>query len=564
MCLHALDEFAVPADTAEAARTALPKGNVYTKMRDELGVLYRDSDFAALFGVRGQPAESPGRLALVTILQFAEGLTDRQAAEAVATRIDWKYVLGLAVGAPSFHHSVLGEFRLRLLTGGAEQQLLDRLLERFREQGLIRARGRQRTDSTHILAAIRVLNRLECVGEALRRALEEVAAIAPDWLLAQITLDWFDRYSSRFEQQRLPKEKAERQALALTLGQDGYHLLSAVYAAQAPAGLRTLPGVEILRRIWLQQYYLEAGQVHWREAGNTPPAALMIESPYDAEAHFARKRATEWVGYKGHLTETCDDDLPQVITHVATTPATQADTDLPALIHRELAAKDLLPQEHLLDAGYVDAGNLVASQARHGVDLIGPVRADTTVQGRMGQGFALACFAINWEAKTVTCPQGCRSRVWSESQDRVGNPTIEVRFDKADCATCASRSQCTTAASGPRCLKLREQAQHEALQAARQRQATPAFWQAYAKRAGVEGTISQACAPFGLRQTRYIGLAKTHLQNLAIAAAINLQRVVAWLNGKPRAPTRTSRFAALKAVWPPYQMPAPVATAINN
>lgn len=195
------------------------------------GVVYQDSDFADLFSRRGQPAEAPWRLALVTIMQFAEGLTDRQAAEAVATRLDWKYVLGLAVGAPGFHYSVLSEFRQRLLAGGAEERLLERLLARFSDLGLLRQRGRQRSDSTHVLAHVRGLNRLELVGETLRQALEALADAAPEWLLAQITPAWFERYCDRFEQFRLPKEAAAQQTLAVTIGQDGYQLLTVLTAA---------------------------------------------------------------------------------------------------------------------------------------------------------------------------------------------------------------------------------------------------------------------------------------------------------------------------------------------
>ena len=161
------------------ARLSLPKGNVYLRMRDELGVWYHDGDFADLFSRRGQPAEAPWRLALVTIMQFAEGLTDRQAAEAVATRIDWRYVLGLELTAPSFDYSILSEFRDRILHIQAEQELLEAMLVRFPDLRLLRGRGRQRTDSMHVLVAVRLLNRLELVGETLRHGLEVLAEAVP-------------------------------------------------------------------------------------------------------------------------------------------------------------------------------------------------------------------------------------------------------------------------------------------------------------------------------------------------------------------------------------------------
>src|SRR5262249_44155835 len=164
------------------------------RIADELGSLYRDHQFADLFPTRGQPAASPARLALTSVLQYVEGLSDRQAADAVRGRIDWKYALGLELTDPGFDHTVLSEFRSRLVTGEAELQLLDTLLDRCRELGLIRPRGRQRTDSTHVLAAVRTLNRLERVGETMRAALNDVAVLAPDWLQALAPAEWYRRY----------------------------------------------------------------------------------------------------------------------------------------------------------------------------------------------------------------------------------------------------------------------------------------------------------------------------------------------------------------------------------
>src|ERR671912_993036 len=173
----------VPAMTAQVARAAFSKGCLAIRVRDALGELFDDGQFVGLFGVRGRPALSPARLALVSVLQFAEGLSDRQAADAVRGRIDWKYALGLDLADPGFDFSVVCESRARLVAGGLEQTLLDAMLARFRERGLLRARGRQRTDSTHVLAAVRAVNRLESVGETLRAALNALATVAPDWLV---------------------------------------------------------------------------------------------------------------------------------------------------------------------------------------------------------------------------------------------------------------------------------------------------------------------------------------------------------------------------------------------
>jgi transposase len=442
---------------------------------------------------------------------------------------------------------VLSEFRTRLITGHAEPLLFDTLLTRLREQGLLKARGRQRTDSTHVLAAIRVLKRLTCVGETLRQALHDVATVAPDWLQRQITPDWFDRYSHRLEDTRLPATKEERQHLAITIGRDGFQLLTAVQAPTAPGGLRERPALEVLRRVWIQQYDAPAPEVRWRTAEDLPPHARLICSPYDVDARDATKRETHWTGYKVHLTETCDAERPHLITNVETTPATTTDVEMTPVIHTHLAAQGLLPHEHLLDTGYIDAAHLVTSRLTHAVELVGPVLPDTSWQARHPEGFAVSCFAIDWEAQTVTCPQGHRSRRWTPTQanQHGGQELIAIQFDPAHCAVCPVRARCTQAKTGPRTMKLRPQPHHEALQVARQSQTTAAFQTAYAARAGVEGTLSQGIRAFPLRQTRYRGLAKTHLQHLLIATAMNLARVAAWLAETPRAPTRLSSFAAL-------------------
>lgn len=483
-------------------------------------------------------------LALVTVMQYAEGLTDRQAAEMVSARIDWKYALGLELEESGFHFSVLGAFRERVIAGGAEKRLLDHMLKQFQERKLVKARGRQRTDSTHVLAAIRTVNRLECVGETLRAALEALAVAVPDWLRAQVTPDWFDRYGARFEQYRLPKELAERIELGETIGADGYHLLCAVYAERERHWLCEIPAIEVLRQVWIQHYYVEDEQVRWRTGEDMPPSKQLICTPYDTDARYRTKRDTNWTGYAVHLSETCDQDTPNLITNVETTPATTGDVELTDDIHQALAEKGLLPGEHFVDTSYVDAEHLVSSRKDHALDLVGPAPLDSTWQAKSEQGIALSCFAIDWEAQTATCPQGKVSRSWRERVEK-GKPVIQVRFCKRDCAACPTRSQCTRSKNYARVLTLKPQAQYEALEAARQRQEMTEFKERYKTRAGIEGTISQGVRAFELRRARYVGLVKVRLQHVATAAAINLTRAVFWLMEIPKARTRVSHLRAL-------------------
>ena len=255
MSLHPKPIPPIPEDTARVARAAFPKGNIYLQLRDTLETIYVDEDFADLFSVKGQPAQSPWRLALICIMQYMENLSDRQVAEAIRGRIDWKYVLSLPLEDSGFDYSVLSEFRKRLIESEKEEFLLNKIIEKIEEIGLLKKPKRQRTDSTHILAAIRPLNRLECLGEMMRAALNSLAEVAPDWLKANLKKDWFDRYGKRISSYRLPQPKSEREKLGNKMGADGFYLLERIYSLEAPQWLRFLPAVETLRKVWIQQFY---------------------------------------------------------------------------------------------------------------------------------------------------------------------------------------------------------------------------------------------------------------------------------------------------------------------
>jgi len=540
--------YAIPDTTAQAAQRAFPKGNLYMTMRDVIGPIFTNPDFVDLYHARGRPAEAPARLALVLVMMEIEQVSDVQAAEAVRARIDWNYALALDLDDPGFDASILTDFRARLLVHGAEERLLTLLLDTLVEAGLLKARTRQRSDSTHVLANIRTLTRLTLVAETMRHALNDLATAAPAWLRTQIAPAWGDRYAVRVEEYRLPKQAEARQALVQAIGQDGFQLLTALHSPTTLPDLQLRPAVATLRAVWLQQYY-GPHDVRWRADAAMPPQARLITSPYDVEARFATKRETSWTGYKVHLSETCDDDAPHLITNVETTPATTNDVCMTATIHTHLAAHDLLPREHLLDSGYVAADLLVTSQQDHQVDLVGPVLSDNSWQARQADGLDVAAFAIDWEAQHVTCPAGHTSVRWTPGHDKqgAGQAVIAIQFAADDCRTCPLRARCTQAKEGPRTMKLRPRDQHAALQVARKRQTTEAFKQLYAGRAGIEGTLSQGVRAFGLRHTKYIGQAKTHLQHILIAIAINIVRVVAWLWEIPRTTTRLSPFARLVA-----------------
>ena len=536
-------------ETARIARAALSPNHPYLRLADEIGDLFADEGFADLFPAHGQPALAPWRLALATILQFAEGLSDRQAAHAIRSRIDWKYVLRLELDDGGFDGSVLSELRGRLLAHDAATRLFDTLLSWCRERGVVKARGRQRTDSTYVWAAVRGLNRLELVVEAMRHALNTLAAADPAWLRAQARGEWVDRYARRADRERLPDKPAARDALALAVGDDGFALLQALHAPDAPPWLREVPAAAMLRLVWLQNYTRTGTEVRWRTEEETPPAARFIISPYDEDVHLAFRRNMHWIGDKIHLTETCDDGQPPLIIHVETTTAPVADGDMTPVIHAALQEEQLLPREHVVDTGYLDAALLVRSRREYGVDLVGPTRLDYHWQAQERTGFALEHFRIDWDQQQAVCPEGHVSNSWTPAVDRRDNQVIKIKFSGRDCRRCPSRERCTRSQKRypRRTITIREREEFDALLAARRRVRTGEYKATYARRAGCEGTLSRGVRRCRLRRTRYVGQERVHLGHVLSATGLNFVRLGEWLAGAPRAKARSSPFATLMA-----------------
>ena len=548
----------VPVVTARVAHAVFTRPTLAMRIRDELGELVGDEQFAAAFATRGRPGLSPGQLALVTVLQFAGDLTDRQAAEAVRARIDWKYCLGLALDDPGFDFSVLSEFRARLVEHGLAERVLDVLLERLVERGLVRAGGKQRTDATHVISAVRDLDRIELAGESVRACLEALAVAAPHWLAGVIDVpDWAARYPARIVSWRLPKSKNDRARLAAGYGTDGFILLTAVYAADAPPWLAELPAVETLRLVLVQNYVCTVdadGGCHVRhrhaDTHGLPPSGTRLTSPYDRQRRWSKKErgAVIWNGYKVHLSETCepDDGRPNVITNVASCAATVPDQAMTTAIHQRLAARGLLPAEHYVDAGYMSAALLGSSRRDFGLRLIGPLMTNNSAQARGNAGYDLTHFVVDFDARQARCPAGRTSVGWYPARTRP--ETINVKFAGDDCRVCPHASRCTsTPVIGRygRQLGIHPRETHQAQTEARAEQADPAWRGRYALRSGVEGTIHQAVAVTGTRRARYRGLAKTHLEHVFSAVALNLIRLDAYWSGRTPERGRTSQLERL-------------------
>jgi transposase len=443
----------VPELTARVARASNPAGTTAMWVRDQLDGLWRDEDFAGWYPRDGRPGISPAQLATVSVLQFLLDLSDRDAAEAVRCRIDFKYALGLELDDPGFHHSVLSDFRDRLLEEGRADRLLDLALARLKEAGLVRERTTQRTDSTHVLAAVRDLTRLELVTEAVRAALEELARTAGHALEGLVDDDWGRRYGRPV---RLGKNPTRPKTRINEAGADARRLLE--HLAASHPGLMHAPQVEALRQVMVQNYHPDsAGRLRWRgddDDSGLPPSAARIVSPYDLAARYARRgQVTRWTGYLAHVTETCSTDGPNVITDVATMPATSADTLALAGIHARLERRGLLPGEHLVDGGYTSLVHMERGGREHQVTLTGPLPGNPTHQHRTQEGYARDDFRIDYDRQQVTCPQGQVSKGWHgpyPTSSPGAAPLIVARFTKGQCQPRPARAACTTSGDGKR------------------------------------------------------------------------------------------------------------------
>ncbi|WP_406723496.1 IS1182 family transposase [Streptomyces sp. GD-15H] len=558
----------IPEQTAVVARAAFPKGSLAIRVRDHLAEVFADEPFADAFGVRGAPGLSPAVLSLVTVLQFAEDLTDRQAAAMAVRAIDWKYAIGAELTDTGFDASVLSRFRARLADQGLERVVFDRLLEHCKDAGLVGAGGKQRTDSTHVISAVRELNRLELAGESIRAALEALAVAAPAWLAETIDVAEFaHRYGLRVNGWTMPVSKTKRDRLALVFAQDGYTLCRAAWAADTPAWIREIEAVQILRQVLVQTYYLRTDTrgrevICKREADDegVPPGQLRLASPYDTDARWAAKgEALYWMGYKVHLTETtCHTPAeaeaeaeagrkavpsPNLITDVATTDATVPDVKATATIQQRLAARGLKPAEHYLDAGYPSADLITAARAQ-GITMVTPVLLNHSAQARAAAGFDKSAFTIDWKTRQVRCPAGRINLNWNPVKQH-GQDAIVITFSVLTCRPCPFRAQCTTSKIGRRMLTLQPREPHEALVRARAEQKTDTWRDKYALRAGIEGTINQALDVTGMRRARYRGLPKVRLQHAFSATAINIIRLDAHWSDHPLRRTRTSQLERL-------------------
>jgi transposase len=473
----------VPEDTAAVGRVVLAEDNAYRQIGDRFDELFpMEGIFAPMYAETGRGAISPLLLSLVTVFQMLDKVPDRVAAEMVSTRIDWKYALHLSLLYKGFHFTDLYAFRVRLLEHGQERLIFDQILANLKALGLLKPRGKMRTDSTHILAVVPAFQ---------------------------------EAYSQRQWQYGLSDSKVKKRLAQV--GKDGFWFVAQVDQS-SPNVVRQLAEVETLRSVLGQQFPKGPGG----PPAKRPTGGDVIESPHETEARYAKKRGQSWIGYKMQVTESCDEDQPHLIVDLEPTGATDNDSPELAHIQARLQKQGTPPGEQYVDQGYMSGENLVKSGAL-GIRLMGVPLDDT----KNAPGFRQVDFRIDEEKQQAICPAGQTSAVWSQRPSHGGEPpAIQIRFEAQACQHCRFFGQCTTSSRG-RSLGL-----HPYRAALRQRRAeaqTEAFREQLHLRAGVEATISELVRGHRFRSARYRGQAKLRLQAYFTATAVNLKRTIRWL-----------------------------------
>ncbi|WP_262505841.1 transposase [Streptomyces sp. TRM68367] len=562
----------VPPLTAQIARASNPDGTTAIWVRDRLDGLWRDEDFADWYPRDGRPGLSPAQLATVCVLQFLLGLSDRQAAEAVRCRIDFNYAMAMELDDPGFHHSVLADFRDRLTEGDRADRLLDLALARLKEAGLVRERTTQRTDSTHVLAAVRDLTRLELITEAVRAALEEVVCTAGHLLDDLVDEDWGRRYGRPVASGQEPHQAQD---------QDPGHWQRRRPAPGTPLPARDGPGVRPSRpgsapgsgAELLPRRCGPLALAHRR--GQRARAAALVPGDRLSLRHVGPLRAPRTHHQLEGIRRSSDRDLcprrPQRDHGRGHHRGYHARQQGPAGIHTRLRRRGLLPTEHLVDSGYTSLVHLEQAARDHQVTVSGPLRGNPTRQHRRNEGFARDDFHIDYDRRQVTCPQGQVSRGWHgpyPTSSPTAAPLIVARFTKGQCHPCPARTQCTTSRESARNVGFPPRELRDLQLRIRTEQQTAEWKARYAVRSGVEGTVNEFAHGHGLRRCRYRGQNKAHLQHVLTAIAVNIGRLSGLpptaAGPSPRQPTAFQSYLDqreiphLKSWRTPRQLTSPV------
>jgi len=506
-----LDNVDIPEEIRTWGESHLKSDNLYRVVGEHLYSFIPWDELESMYSNTGRPSVNPIILSLVTIFQYLEDLPDRVAALMVETRLDWKYALHLPLDDSGFHYSDLCNFRKRLLSHGKESLIFDQLLEKIRTLGFLKKHKYQRTDSTHVLAKVCHLSRLENLSEGLRLALNAIEKADAAFYQVKIPAPYSEQWDTRLNDYRMTDE--ERKQALERAGQDIRWLLE--FLKTNRASFLRLPELEVLQTLFQQNFTIHAQAVRLRK--QCANGKEKIQTPHDPEARYSTKRGKSWTGYKTHITETANDKGEvNFITDVVTTNACERDNETLPQIQENIEKRHLNPEQQYTDKAYITGNNLADSQGND-IKLMG----EASQLDNNGL-FTADEFSIDYQTKTATCPAGCTSCSWQEFETGKHKGDIQVCFGQ-QCQHCSLKKRCTKNKRG-RFLRLHSH--YQLLKERREESKTASFKEAMKRRPPIEGTISEMVRAHGLRRSRYRGILKTHMQNLMTGAALNVKRLI--------------------------------------
>ncbi len=487
--------------------------------------------FEALYcAENGRPPIDPVLLCGVTLLQFMEKVADRRASEQVVYHLGWKYALDLELDYDGFHATVLVYFRDRLEEKKAQRLIFDGVVDLLIELGLVKRKGKQRLDSTHIVGYVKAMSWMECAIETLRLALEDLKAEVGQ----KKRPEFWDRLWAFYVENNLDwrLSKTEQANRHWQCGQDIRDLLEWIDAANPKLAERE--AVKLLRRVFGEQFEVVEGKLEL--ATHRPSRA--VQNPHDPDAHYADKKTKQWTGYKVHVAETVDSEEPikekgepaeHFITEMFTTEAAQDEmAGLTEVLKREQEHHEITPQAIYTDAGYVTESTLTQAQ-QSGIELLGPTRPDPH-KGPYNSD----AFHVDVDKRQAVCPQGKLSTQCSRIKDSfMGTEYYRIEWGN-QCDSCPVQKQCTHSKSGRRTLVVG--LRHDLVEQRRREMKQSGFSKSMHPRNGIEGTHSELVRGHAMRRTKYRGLSRVGLSNYFIGAACNVKRYLNLLAFQMRTP----------------------------
>ncbi len=478
----------------------------------------------------GRPGIDPVLLCGVTLLQFMEKAADRSATERVVYHLGWKYALDLELDYAGFHATVLVYFRDRLEDNKVERMIFDGIVKLLVELGLVKRKGKQRLDSTHIVGYVKAMSLLECAIETLRLALEDLKVKVG----RKKQPEFWDRLWELYVESKLDwrLNKTERDRRYRQCGQDMRELLEWLDGNDPKLAGRE--AVKLLRRVFGEQFEMVDGKLEL--APKRPPRA--VQNPHDSDAHYADKRSKQWIGYKVHVTETVDPQQPikkkgeptdHFITEMLTVEAAQDEkAGLTETLTREQAHHEIEPRAIYTDAGYVTEHTLTQAE-QNGMELLGPTRPDPH-KGPYNSD----AFHVDINERQAVCPQGKLSTQCSRIKDNyMGTEYYRIEWGN-QCNSCPVQKQCTRSKSGRRTLVVG--LRHDLVEQRRREMKQKGFSKSMHPRNGIEGTHSELVRGHAMRRTKYRGLSRVGLSNYFIGAACNVKRYLNLLAFQMRTP----------------------------